>query len=73
MSSLGEPLGDKPYYAYLGHHLTGVDTRIPGMVADHACTATRTSTGLAQASTQGANSFAGSTENPIDKRNFRTH
>ena len=32
-----------------------------------------TATGLVQASTQWTSSLAGSAENPIDKRNFRTH
>jgi hypothetical protein len=36
-------------------------------------TATRTATGLVQASTQWTRSLAGSAENPIDKPNHRTH
>jgi hypothetical protein len=32
-----------------------------------------TATGLVQASTQWTRSLAGSAENPVDKRNFRTH
>ena len=36
-------------------------------------TATRTATGLVQARTQWTRSLAGSAENPVDKRNFRTH
>jgi hypothetical protein len=36
-------------------------------------TATRTATGLVQASTQWTSSLARSAQNPIDKRNFRTH
>ena len=35
-------------------------------------TATRTATGLVQASTQWTSSLATSAENPIDKRNIRT-
>ena len=71
--SLEEPLGDKPYYAHLGHHLTGAGTLIPSMVDDHECTATRTATGLVQASTQWTSSFAKSAENPLNKRDSRTH
>jgi hypothetical protein len=32
-----------------------------------------TATGLVQARTQWTRSLAGSAENPVDKRNFRTH
>ncbi len=71
--SLRESLGDKPYYAHLGHHLTGAGTLIPSMVDDHECTATRTATGLVQASTQWTSSLARSTENRLNKHNFRTH
>ncbi len=38
-------------------------------IADHACTATR----LLQDSTQWTNRLASSTENRLNKRNFRTH
>jgi hypothetical protein len=47
--------------------------RTIGMIGRMELTATRTATGLVEASTQWTRSLAGSAENPIDKRNFRTH
>ena len=55
------------------HELSLVMSRSAISVFSDGFTATRTATGLVQASTQWTRSLAGSAENPIDKRNFRTH
>ena len=47
--------------------------RTIGMIGRMELTATRTATGLVQASTQWTRSLAGSAENPIDKRYSRTY
>jgi hypothetical protein len=47
--------------------------RTIGMMGGMELTATRTATWLVQASTQWTSSFARSTENSLNKRNFRTH
>jgi hypothetical protein len=55
------------------HELSLVMSRSAISVFSDGFTATRTATGLVQASTQWTRSLAGSAENPIDKRYFRTH
>jgi hypothetical protein len=55
------------------HELSLVMSRSAISVFSDGSTATRTATGLVQASTQWTRSLPTSAENPIDKRNFRTH
>ena len=55
------------------HELSLVMSRSARSVFANGFTATRTATGLVQASTQWTRSLAGSAENPIDKRDYRTH
>jgi hypothetical protein len=55
------------------HELSLVMNRSAISVFANGFTATRTATGLVQASTQWTRSLGGGAENPIDKRNIRTH
>ena len=55
------------------HELSLVMSRSAISVFSDGFTATRTATGLVQASTQWTRSLARSAENPIDKRNSRTY
>jgi len=55
------------------HELSLVMSRSAISVFLDGFTATRTATGLVQATTQWTRSLGGGAENPIDKRNSRTH